>query len=124
MSSLEKLTLRRSEILAEMAQIDRMRRGGLSKQYFKTIEKGRKITRGPYYVLQCSLHGKNCCERVSADEVEDIESAVAGYEHFRQLANEFIEITEAFTLEREGSLDSKKNGKKLRRQSWMRRKHS
>lgn len=124
MSHLEKLAVRRSEILAEMAKIDRMRRGGLSKQYFKTLEKGRSVTRGPYYVLQCSLNGKNCCERVSVNHVEAVESAIGGYERFRQLANEFIEITEELTLEKEGELDSKKNEMKSRRRSFGRRKLS
>ena len=124
MARIEKLAIRRTEILDEMAKIDCMRRGGLSKQYFKTIEKGRKVTRGPYYVLQCSLNGKNCSERVSSDEVEDIQSAVAGYERFRQLAKEFIEITEELTLEREGDLDSKKNERRFGKRSFVRRKHS
>jgi len=117
MPHIEKLVVRRSEILAEMAKIDRMRRGGLSRQYFKTIEKGRKVTRGPYHVLQCSLNGKNCCERVPAHEVEAVESAIGGCERFRQLANEFIEITEQMTLEEEGIEGSKK--KRRRWQSRM-----
>jgi hypothetical protein len=35
-----------------MAKIYRMERGRLSKQFFKTKEHGRSVTRGPYYVLQ------------------------------------------------------------------------
>ncbi len=124
MSKIEKIAIRRSEILAEMARIDRMRRGGLSKQYFKTMEKGRKVTRGPYYVLQCSLNGKNCCERVSADAMEAVESDIGGYERFRQLANEFIEITEEMTLEDDEINDSKKNGRKSLRRSSVRPKRS
>lgn len=106
---------RRSQILAEMAKIDRIRRGSLSKQYFKTVEKGHKITRGPYYVLQCSLNGKNCCERVAAKDVALVEGSVVGYERFRQLAKEFIEITEEMTLAAEGDVDSKKNGRRSSR---------
>lgn len=124
MFHLKELTNRRSEILAEMAKIDRMRRGSLSKQYFKTVEKGRKVTRGPYYVLQCSLNGKNCCERVAAKEVESVEGAVAGYERFRQLAKEFIEITEELTLASEGDGDSKKNERWLSKVATKRPKRS
>src|SRR3989338_4366793 len=124
MLSLKEIALRRTEILNEMAEIDRMRRGGLSKQYFKTIEKGQKITRGPYYVLQCSLNGKNYCERVSADDVEAVESAIGGYEHFRRLADEFIEITEELTLKQEGDFDGKKKEKRLGRRSFGRPKCS
>lgn len=124
MSLLKKSAVRRNEILSEMAKIDRMRRGGLSRQYFKTVEKGRTITRGPYYVLQCSLNGKNCCERVSVGDVEAVEAAVGGYERFRQLANEFIEITEQMTLQEDELGDFKKNGRKLRRRSFVKPKHS
>ena len=124
MARIEKLAIRRTEILDEMAKIDCMRRGGLSKQYFKTVEKGRAVARGPYYVLQCSLNGKNCCERVSSNNVEAVQSAIGGYERFRQLANEFIEITEELTLQQEGDHDSKKNEKRSPKKSFVRRKLS
>jgi Family of unknown function (DUF6788) len=69
-SNLTQLQQRREQILQEMAAIDRLRRGHLSEQYFKSNHRGKTLRQGPYYVLQRWFQGKNLCERVPAQEVD------------------------------------------------------
>ena len=110
---------RRDEILQEMAKIDRMQRGTLSEQFFKTKKAGREVIHGPYYVLQQWMNGKHCSQRVPAKEILPVRGAIEGRERFEKLAQEFIEITERLTRERDGDPEAKKNGiastKSLRR---------
>lgn len=69
-----------------MAAIDRLCRGHLSQQFFKSSRGGKTVRQGPYYVLQRWLGGKNLCERIPADQVEPVLQRVEGYKRFRQLA--------------------------------------
>ena len=93
------LQQRREQILQEMGSIDRVCRGHLSEQFFKSTQGGKTVQRGPYYVLQRWFRGKNLCERVAADEVEPVRRGVEGYKRFRQLADEFVDVSEQITLQ-------------------------
>jgi hypothetical protein len=97
-SNLIELQQRREQILQEMAAIDRLRRGHLSEQFFKTTHQGKTLRQGPYYVLQRWFQGKNLCERIPADQVEPIRQGVQGYKRFQQLAEEFALVSEQITL--------------------------
>ena len=103
---------RRDEILQEMAKIDRMQRGTLSEQFFKAKKAGREVIHGPYYVLQQWMNGKHRSQRVPAKEILPVRGAIEGRERFEKLAQEFIEITERLTRERDGDPEAKKNGTK------------
>jgi len=98
-SELSQLQHRREEILQEMGSIDRVCRGHLSEQFFKSTQAGKTVRRGPYYVLQRWFGGKNLCERVAADQVEPVRRGVEGYKRFRQLADEFVDVCEQITLQ-------------------------
>jgi hypothetical protein len=111
------LIQRKAQILQEMADIDRMQRGRLSEQFFKKSKEGREVTLGPYFVLQRWSEGKNLCQRVPAQEVASVQSAIKGYERFEKLANEFVEITEQITREADQGGDAKKNARKFARRS-------
>jgi len=115
---------RKTEILQEMAEIDRMQRGRLSEQFFKRTKDGREVTLGPYYVLQRWGEGKNVSRRVPAPEVDAVQSAIDGYERFEKLATEFVEITEAMTREADLAPDAKKNATKSARRSSRKPKRS
>jgi hypothetical protein len=88
---------RRRQLIQDMAAIDRLQRGHLSEQYFKTVRHGQVSRRGPYYVLQRWFHGKNLCERIPAAEVPAVRAALDGYQRFQQLAEEFVELSEQLT---------------------------
>jgi hypothetical protein len=93
---------RREQILQAMGAIDRVCRGHLSEQFFKSKQGAKTVRRGPYYVLQRWFRGKNLCERVAADQLEPIRQGVAGYKRFGQLADEFVDVCEQITLQTGG----------------------
>jgi len=101
-TDLPQLQQRREQILQEMGAIDRVCRGHLSEQFFKSRQGGKTVRRGPYYVLQRWFRGKNLCERVAADQLEPIRRGVEGYKRFRQLADEFVDVCEQITLQTGG----------------------
>ena len=101
-AQLRQLQLRREQILQEMGEIDRICRGHLSEQFFKAKQGGKTVRRGPYYVLQRWLKGKNLCERINADQVEPVRQGVDGYKRFRQLADEFVDVCEQITQQTGG----------------------
>jgi hypothetical protein len=101
-TDLPQLQQRREQILQEMGAIDRVCRGHLSEQFFKSTQQGKTVRRGPYYVLQRWFRGKNLCERVAADQLEPIRRGVEGYKRFRQLADEFVDVCEQITLQTGG----------------------
>ena len=105
---LSQLQARREQILHEMGTIDRLCRGHLSEQCFKSKRGGKSCRRGPSYGLQRWFCGKNLCERVSAEQREPVRQGVAGYKRFRQLADEFVELSEPITLPTGGLPASKK----------------
>ncbi len=108
---------RRGEILQEMAKIDRMQRGTLSEQFFKAKKGAEQIIRGPYYVLQQWVKGKHCSQRVPAQDVPPVRSAIEGRERFEKLADEFVELTEALTRQADETPGAKKNATKSGRRS-------
>ena len=81
---------RRQEILNEMSTVTRMERGTLCVQ-----------SRGPgspcFYKLQRWHRGKNQTRYVPALQVPALQEALAGYQRFQELAEEFIELTVAMT---------------------------
>lgn len=101
-TDLPQLQQRREQILQEMGAIDRVCRGHLSEQFFKSKQGGKSVRRGPYYVLQRWFRGKNLCERVAADQLEPVRQGVEGYKRFRQLADEFVDVSEQITLQTGG----------------------
>ena len=98
-TDLSQLQQRREQILQEMGAIDQICRGHLSEQFFKSRQGGKTIRQGPYFVLQRWFRGKNLCERVAPDQLAPIRQGVDGYKHFRQLADEFVDVSEQITLQ-------------------------
>ena len=103
---------RRESILGEIRQIDRLRRGTLSEQYFeRTLHSGETRRQGPYYVLQHQRDGKKQSQRIPAEQVAQVREDVAGYERLMSLTGEWVDLTEQMTCAAD-AIDSKK---KLRR---------
>jgi hypothetical protein len=87
----------RSQILEQMARIDRMIRGHLSQQTYQVERGDRTITQGPYFLLQRRQNGKNNCQRVGIDELEFIVTGVEAYDRFQKLAQRYAALTEQMT---------------------------
>ncbi len=101
---------KRDEIVEQIQQIDRLRQGTISEQYYGTDEKRQ----GPYYVLQGYTDGRHWSKRVPKEQIEQVRADIASGGHFRELCQDFAEITEQATVAAERR-DSKKNAKKRRR---------
>ena len=96
-SSLSDLQQQRDQALEQIRSIDRLRRGFLSRQFFKRQRGGETVTQGPYFVLQSFLHGKKRSERVPAAAAAAVGKEVENYQRFQALAERFAQLTEQIT---------------------------
>lgn len=104
---LDTLLQKRELIFKEMQAIDGLRRGSLSKQFFKAPP-GRPA-RGPYFVLQGFFQGKKFSERVPTAEAPEVQQQVDNYRQFQKLAEDYVTLSDQITRMGSPSLDSKKN---------------
>ena len=110
--SCAQLEERREQILQQIRAIDRLRRGSLSRQFFKKRRADAKAPQGPYYVLQGYVQGQKFSERVPAEQAPQIEPLVANYKRFEELAEEFVTVTDQLTRLGQGLPDAKKNSRR------------
>lgn len=110
-ASLTQLEHRREQILQQIQAIDRLRRGCLSRQFFKKTRAGSKAQQGPYFVLQGYIQGQKFSERVPAEQAPQIEPLVANYQRFEQLAEEFVTVTDQITRLSQDAPEAKKNSR-------------
>jgi hypothetical protein len=68
-------------ILQEMADIQTMERGKLSII--------KESASGPFYKLQARENGKNVTRYIPRDQVPAVQEAIAGYQRFANLAEEY-----------------------------------
>lgn len=92
-----------------MKQIDHLRRGTLSRQFFKSRRDGKIIQAGPYFVLQCSFKGQKCSQRIGSTEAERVEEHVENFRRFNGLAEEFVTLSDQITRLECAAGDGKKN---------------
>jgi hypothetical protein len=71
----------KTRLLEQIAAIPAMERGTLSRH-----------AAGPYHKLQRWQAGKNHTRHVAADELPAVQSALAGYAHYRQLTEQYAEL--------------------------------
>jgi hypothetical protein len=110
-ASLSQLEKRREHVLQQIQAIDRLRRGSLSRQFFKKSRSGSKSSQGPYYVLQGYIQGQKFSERIPAEEAQQIEPLVANYKRFEELAEEFVSVTDQITRLSQSAPEAKKNSR-------------
>lgn len=101
-------------ILQDIAQIQRLDRG--------TVSVIRQGPEGAYYNHQCYENGRNVSRYVPGEQVADLKDAITGYQRFRQLVDQYVELmVEKTRAERQAGL-KKKNP--LRNSSWPRTRKS
>jgi hypothetical protein len=108
------LQQQRELVLDEMRALDGLRRGSLSRQFFKCKEAGKTLLRGPYFLLQGFFRGKKFAERIPADQAEKVGRQVENYRRFQALADRFIAVSEAMARLAAPPPDSKKNSSRKR----------
>ena len=71
-------------ILQDLVQIQRLDRGSVS-----VIRPGPA---GPYYNHQCYENGRNVSRYVPAEQVAELQAAIADYQRFLQLVQQYVEL--------------------------------
>ena len=98
----------RDRVLHDMQAIDRLRRGCLSKQFFKAAP-GQKAKCGPYFVLQGFFRGKKFSHRIPAEQAAQVQEQVENYRRFQTLAEEYVTLSDEITRLESQVSESKKN---------------
>ena len=96
-ATLSQLEQRREQILQQIGAIDRLRRGALSRQFFKTPRADAKAQQGPDFLWQGYVQGQKFSQRVPAQQAPQIQPLVANYKRFVELAEEFVTVTDQIT---------------------------
>lgn len=113
----ESLQKRRARLLREIGQIERMRRGQLSEQFYdRENAQGQRSRQGPYFVWQAWVKGKKRSIRVKREDVKQVREDMEKYRRYRQLCEELAEVTESLTRHSTAS-GSKKNSRKCAKRS-------
>jgi len=115
----QKTEQKRAELIYEMRQIDRLRQGTVSEQYYGTGESRQ----GPYYVLQGYADGKHWSKRIPRDQVEQVKADLEAGARFKDLCQQFANVTEEATIF-EDQPASKKNAAKRKRNATAKPKRS
>jgi len=111
----------KAKILSEIAQINRMERGNISRVIFKD----RSPQAGPYFKLQYWDQGKNHTRHVPPEQLEALQAAVDGYTKFQDLTQQYAQLIVAETRSELEQLSSGlKKKTRHRRSSWPRTKKS
>lgn len=111
--NLDALRQQQQELLQQLQAIDRLRRGSLSRQFFKAP--GRSASRhGPYFVLQGFFRGKKFSQRVPQDQAPQVQQDVDSYRRFQTLAEDYVTVTDQITRLLDQNDDSKKNSNPLK----------
>lgn len=105
---IDSLRQKRDRVLQQMQAIDHLRRGSLSKQFFRAPP-GQTGKRGPYYVLQGFFHGRKFSQRIPAEAAPQVQEQVDNYRRFQSLAEEYVTLSDAMTRLESEEADSKKN---------------
>jgi hypothetical protein len=111
--NLDDLLQKRQSVLLQMQAVDRLRRGSLSKQFFKSGASGT-ARRGPYYVLQGFFHSQKFAQRVPPEQAAQVRQDVENYRAFQTLAEEFVTLSDQITRLYDQSPDLKKNSSRRR----------
>lgn len=107
----------KQQLLQQIAAISAMERGKLSSYSFKE----RSAAAGPYHKLQHWENGKNSTRYVPADELSEVQRALAGYAQYRQLMDAYAQLVIAETRQ---NIAAKKKPQSHRRSSWLKTKKS
>lgn len=104
MSQLPKLRLKRQEILGHIASLEEMRRGSVTRQFFKTKRRllNAPVLIGPYALYTYKKRGKTVGRRLrDPEEVRRLEERVENYHVFRRLCCELVDVSERICEERD-----------------------
>lgn len=114
-----KIEQERDRIVDEIREINRLRQGIVSEQYYGTGDNRQ----GPYYVLQGYDGGKHWSKRIPRDQVEKVREDLSAGVRLKELCKNFADLTEKATIAQDNT-DSKKNSVKQTKRDIRRPKTS
>ena len=96
MSQVAQLRARRQELLAELAQLEQIRRGSVVEQFVEAVHKdGGKVRRGPYTLYSFKEKGKTVSRRVRTKrDAETYRKQIASFRRFQQVVSELLRLGE------------------------------
>jgi hypothetical protein len=96
MTQLERLRLRRNEILKEIASLEQIRRGSVVEQFIETVKAdGSVVRRGPYALYSYKEKKKTFSRRVSDPELVKVyRKQINAFRRFQELNAELTSIGE------------------------------
>lgn len=104
MSQLPKLRKQRQEILGHISSLEEMRRGSVTRQFFKTKRKHLNVPVliGPYALYTYKKSGKTVGRRLrDPEEIRRLEERVENYHVFRRLCSELVDVSEQICEEKD-----------------------
>lgn len=99
----------KSDLLAQMAQIQLMERGKLSAYTFKD-----RPAEAVYYKLQRWDQGKNATRYIPPEQVPLLQEALAGYARFQELTEQYTRLVIEETQQQLSAPDAKKKPQRRR----------
>lgn len=95
MAKNDSIQRRRHEILAELAGLDRVRRGSVTEQFVEAVGRdGRHRRRGPYPLYTFKSRGKTVSRRLRGEDVAMYREQVQASHRFQELTHELMELGE------------------------------
>ena len=94
----------RDDLLEQIRNRRRGRRGQLSEQYYKRTDvAGKTIKTGTYFVWQAWVKNKKRYIRVKKSEVDAGREGTQNYQRLKKLFEQFAEVSEQITLRDESA---------------------
>jgi hypothetical protein len=84
---LQQIANRIAKIKAELATLDELRPGSLSRQY-----KDPANHRGPYYQLSYTREMKSRTEYVARQQLPEVRRQIANYQRFKTLTGQWVDL--------------------------------
>lgn len=104
MSQLARLRHIRLDILRHIASLEEMRRGSVTRQFFKTKRKimNVPVLIGPYALYTYKIGRKTFGRRLhDPDQIRRLEEQVENYHLFRRLCRQLVEVSEQICDEKD-----------------------
>ena len=105
-----------AQLLAQIAQIQRMERGKLTVM--------RQGPEGPYYKLQAWEDGSNVSRYVARDQAAAVQEAIVGYHQFQALIAQYAQAVINQTRAELAAQSKKKHYRLRRKSAWPKTKRS
>lgn len=119
MPTSEQIHAERKKLIAELAQLEQIRRGSLTEQMVEVVTRdGQRIKRGPYPLYTVKKRGRTVSRRVKTPEqVQAYREQIERGRRFHQLTTELFRLGEALSEQAVNAEAQKKTSKRKSKRS-------